>query len=201
MTVRIEPGFAEAHREAVAALFWEAFATKLRPSLGDDARALAFITQGLRPDYAFSAVAADGTLLGAAGIKTAAGGFLTGSFTELRRIYGLWGAMWRGAVLDQFERPIREGVLQMDGIFVQEAARGQGVGRALLDAVVWTAKMNRCHSVRLDVVEGNDRARALYERYGFEAVGEVKTGMLAPLLGFRTATTMILAVEGEGAAT
>ncbi|MEM6897139.1 MAG: N-acetyltransferase, partial [Pseudomonadota bacterium] len=64
MKFTVTPGFQEHHREAVAALFWQAFGAKLVPSLGDDDRALAFIARGLRSDFAFSAVAEDGTLLG-----------------------------------------------------------------------------------------------------------------------------------------
>ena len=195
MKFTVTPGFQEHHREAVAALFWQAFGAKLVPSLGDDDRALAFIARGLRSDFAFSAVSEDGTLLGAAGIKTARGGFMTGNFNDLRAVYGAFGALWRGAILNQFERPLKDGVLQMDGIFVDAEARGLGVGTQLLDAVVWTARMNRCAEVRLDVVAENPRARALYERYGFREVGTVQAGILAPLLGFREAATMTLDVS------
>ena len=79
----------------------------------------------------------------------------------------------------------------MAGIFVSEHARGQGVGTKLLDAVIWTARMNRCARVRLDVVDGTPRAKALYARYGFQEVGQVHTGVLAPLMGFKSATTMM----------
>ncbi|MEM6727120.1 MAG: GNAT family N-acetyltransferase, partial [Pseudomonadota bacterium] len=194
MKFTVSPGFQERHREEIAALFWQAFGPKLAPSLGTDARALAFIAQGLRPEFAFSAVTDHGALIGAAGIKTAKGGFFTGNYSDLRALYGTFGALWRGAILDQFERPLEEGTLQMDGIFVDEGARGMGVGTALLDAVVWTARMNRCARVRLDVVRENARARALYERYGFEEVGKLRAGILAPLLGFREAATMAYAL-------
>ncbi|MEM1237860.1 MAG: GNAT family N-acetyltransferase [Pseudomonadota bacterium] len=195
MKFAVEPGFREHHRAEVALLFWQAFEGKLRPSLGSDARALRFIEAGLRPDFAFTAVSEEGALLGAAGIKTSKGGFLTGTFADLREVYGTVGAFWRGTILDQFERSLEPGVLQMDGIFVDEAARGLGVGTALLDAVVWTARMNRCDRVRLDVVTENPRARALYERYGFNEVGRMKAGIMAPLLGFKEAATMVLPVS------
>ncbi|MEM1375371.1 MAG: N-acetyltransferase [Pseudomonadota bacterium] len=198
MKVTVTPGFREDHREAVAALFWAAFQDKLRPSLGDAEKAQAFISRALRRDFAFSAVAEDGSLLGAAGIKTDKGGFLSAGYSELAAIYGPISAIWRAAVLDRFERTLVPGILQMDGIFVAEDARGLGVGTKLLDAVVWTARMNRCTQVRLDVVAGNTRARALYERYGFEQVGVLKTGLMAPLLGFQEAATMAFDVPSQG---
>ena len=46
-------------------------------------------------------------------------------------------------------------------------ARGRGVGRALLEAVVETARRRGCHVVRLEVRTDNHAAIALYERAGF----------------------------------
>ena len=195
MNFTVTPGFQECHRADVAVLFWQAFGAKLTPSLGSDERALMFIERALRSDFAFTAVAEDGRLLGAAGIKTDKGGFLTAQYKDLRTVYGVIGAVWRGVILDQFERPVQPGILQMDGIFVDASARGLGVGTKLLDAIIWTARMNRCTAVRLDVVEDNPRARALYERYGFKPTGEVNSGVMAPLMGFRSATTMMLPVS------
>ena len=195
MKISVSPGFKEEHREEVAALFWAAFEGKLAPSLGTSDKALRFISQGLRQDFAFSARDEHGRLLGAAGIKTQKGGFLTGSYSDIAAIYGPVSALWRSAVLEMFERKLTPGVLQMDGIFVAEAARGHGVGTKLLDAVVWTARMNRCTEVRLDVVAENTRARALYERYGFREVGRLKAGIMSPLMGFKEATTMAFPVS------
>ena len=79
----------------------------------------------------------------------------------------------------------------MDGIFVAPEARGQGVGTGLLDAVAAEAQRRGYAEVRLDVVEGNDRARALYEREGFRAVATQSTGVLRHVFGFRSATTMV----------
>lgn len=195
MSISVRPGFDERHRGEVASLFWGAFQGKLGRSLGPEHKALDFITSALRPEFAFSAVDAHGQLQGVAGIKTEKGGLVGGSFSDLRAVYGRWGAIWRGTLLDQFERPLAEGVLQMDGIFVDPAMRGQGIGRELLKAVIWTAEMNRYAQVQLDVIDTNPRARALYERMGFQANGELTTGALAPLMGFKRATTMTLPVE------
>lgn len=194
MSISIRPGFDERHRGEVASLFWGAFQGKLSRSLGPDHKALDFITGALRPEFAFSALDGDGQLMGVAGIKTEKGGLVGGTFSDLRAVYGLWGAVWRGVLLEQFERPLADGVLQMDGIFVHPDARGRGIGGELLKAVIWTAEMNRYSQVRLDVIDSNPRARALYERMGFEASGELTTGVLAPLMGFKRATTMIYPV-------
>ena len=198
MTIKVTPGFAEAHRAEAAELFWQAFEGKLMTPLGPREKALRFIAPNLSRNFAFSACAPDGSLLGVAGIKTEKGGFLTGDLKDLNAIYGRIGGLWRGILLEQFERPVASGTLLMDGIFVKHSARGQGVGTELLKAIIWTAEMNGYQDVRLDVIDTNPRARALYERRGFAPAGTVSTGLLAPLMGFKTATTMLRPVAPAG---
>jgi len=50
---------------------------------------------------------------------------------------------------------------------VLPACRGQGVGRALLEAVERKARECGCVKLTLEVVEKNNRARRIYEAYGF----------------------------------
>ena len=197
MSLRVQSGFSDHQRGDVARLFWAAFETKLTLPLGPEDRALRFIEGGLNPAYAFSATDQDGRLLGVAGVRMGQGGLFTGDLRSLASIYGWVGAFWRGAILSLFERDLREGQLLMDGIFVAPEARGQGVGTQLLDSVIWCAKMNRCHAVRLDVVDTNPRARALYERYGFQAVGTEEVGFLSRWLGFRRAITMVYVLDEQ----
>ncbi|MFY0636252.1 MAG: GNAT family N-acetyltransferase [Vannielia sp.] len=191
--MELRPGFDEAHRDEVARLFWGAFRGKLGRILWPERKALAFIARIIQPGFAISAVE-EGRLLGVAGFKTPGGGFMAGSMADMARHYGWFGAGWRGPVLELFERELVFGQLLMDGIFVAEHARGRGVGTALIGAIKAEAVARGCREVRLDVVEGNARARALYARCGFEARGEVRAGWLAPVLGFRRATTMVARV-------
>ena len=193
MSVTVGPGFAAHHRAEVAALFWEAFGDKLRLPLGAPPRALAFVERTLDPSRAISATDGAGALLGVAGIKTRAGGLMTGRFADLRAVYGTLGGIWRGAALEVYERPVEPGTLLMDGLFVAPHARGRGVGTRLLAAVAERARAEDAREVRLDVVDGN-RARRLYERHGFEPSGRIEAGWLGPVLGFRGATTMRLVV-------
>lgn len=49
---------------------------------------------------------------------------------------------------------------------------GQGIGTELLRALIGAARKNPdVRQVELEVVEGNDRARALYEKLGFRLAG------------------------------
>jgi len=189
--MKITRGFAEPERPDIAALYWEAFGQKLGRTLGPRDKALAFVAAVLDPSHAICARRADGTLLGVAGFKTSESALVGGDFSDLAAVYGLFGALWRVLLLGLLERDTEDRRFLVDGIFVAENARGQGVGSRLLDAIAQEAALRGYGEVRLDVVEGNDRARALYERSGFHAVGTQSMGPLARIFGFRSATTMV----------
>ena len=188
--IEIDRGFPTTDRARAASLFWEAFEGKLGFSLGPRAKALRFLEDQMRSLFAFSAYEGD-ELLGLVGFKTHEGGLVGGEYRDLAQIYGYFGAAWRGAILSIFERDLAAGQLLLDGIFVSERARGRGIGTALLDAVEEFAIFEMYEEIRLDVIDTNPKARALYERRGFIATGTSKTGPLKPLLGFGSATTMV----------
>jgi len=57
-------------------------------------------------------------------------------------------------------------------IFVEQAARGVGVGRALMDAVVqWAQDNPEVRKLSLNVFADNPRAIGLYESFGFAVEG------------------------------
>ncbi|WP_420412910.1 GNAT family N-acetyltransferase [Roseibium sp.] len=184
------PGFPKDQRDAAARLFWQAFSGKLGKVLSPEDKALALISRLLDPNYALSAVTGDGRLLGMAGYKTENGGLVDGGLSDMMAVYGVLGGLWRGLVLDLLERDPEPGLLLMDGIFVSAKARGLGIGTALLEAVCETAAVKGCSKVRLDVIDTNPRARALYERCGFAATETEETGPLKHVFGFSSATRM-----------
>ncbi|WP_298258755.1 GNAT family N-acetyltransferase [uncultured Litoreibacter sp.] len=188
--MQIVHGFQPSQRTHVAHLFWGAFSGKLGAILGPEDRGISFIESVLQPQFAICALEGS-QLLGVAGYKTPQGGLVGGDLSDLTPIYGRFGGLWRGLMLDQLERDLTDGQLLMDGIFVDEAARGKGVGTALLDAVVLHAQSGGFAQVRLDVIDSNPRAQALYARQGFEACGEVDAWPLHRVFGFRKATTMV----------
>jgi GNAT superfamily N-acetyltransferase len=55
----------------------------------------------------------------------------------------------------------------LEDLYVSEAARGSGLGRALGEAVLDRARERGCRRVELDVDVGNAPARALYAALGF----------------------------------
>lgn len=57
------------------------------------------------------------------------------------------------------------------GLAVRDSFRGRGIGTRLLEAAVAAIRESGASAVSLSVELGNDRARRLYERAGFEPVG------------------------------
>lgn len=57
----------------------------------------------------------------------------------------------------------------LEDLFVDESARGQGLGRVLVEAAVERARARGCDRIQLDVNQANESAVALYESCGFRA--------------------------------
>jgi L-amino acid N-acyltransferase YncA len=58
-----------------------------------------------------------------------------------------------------------------DSVYVHREARGQGVGRLLLDDLVRRGRDHGFHSMMARIVGGHDTSIALHQRCGFEIVG------------------------------
>lgn len=65
------------------------------------------------------------------------------------------------------------GVVELVSMWVAPVARGGGVADALVAAVERWAHTSGARELRLTVMEGNDRAAALYRRHGFVDSGDV----------------------------
>lgn len=73
----------------------------------------------------------------------------------------------------------QEKTLFIDDLCVDEKRRGEKIGSALFDYVREYAKKEGCPFVTLNVWEGNDAARAFYEKHGMrvrETQMEIKVG-------------------------
>lgn len=191
MGVTIYSGLHPHLRAEAARLYWEAFGGKLGRVLGPDNRALTFFERVIRTDHCLAALDADGSLIGLAGFKTPNGSFAGGGWGDLTAIYGLWGGRWRGCLLHCLNREVDNDRFLVDGICVSRAHRGKGVGSLLLAALYDEASQRGYRSIRLDVIDANWRARALYERQGFLATRTERMGLLRHLFGFAASTTMV----------
>jgi GNAT superfamily N-acetyltransferase len=57
----------------------------------------------------------------------------------------------------------------LEDLFVDQSIRGQGIGRALIDAVINEAKKRGCSRVYWNTDETNQTARKLYDTYVLES--------------------------------
>lgn len=194
MTLDILPFVRAGDETAATRLFAEALFQKLRPFFGEVDRAVAFLAPHLCRERAVTALV-DGRIAGIAGYRLEGRELFNPGWSDLHRHFGLFGASWRAAGLTLLEKGKEAGVLSMDGIAVSPEARGRGIGTALLDAICGIARQAGRHSVRLDVIDSNPRARALYERSGFIAGETRQLGLFQLLFGFSAVTEMHRAID------
>lgn len=65
------------------------------------------------------------------------------------------------------------GIVELISMWVAPAARGHGVGDALVGEIERWARSVGARVLRLSVAEGNAQAAALYQRHGFRYTGEL----------------------------
>lgn len=189
--IRIEQGLPEYLRAEAAVLYWQAFGGKLGRVLGPDAKALDYLERVMRADHCLTAYDRAGLLVGLAGFKSAQGSFAGGSEADLRAVYGPIGGRWRAQLLRLLGNDADSSRFLLDGLCVSDTVRGQGVGTLLLEAIVAEGRARGYSAVRLDVVDTNARARALYERRGFVVDRTEPIGPLRLIFGFSAAHTMV----------
>lgn len=189
--IRIEQGLREHLRPQAAVLYWQAFGGKLGRVLGPDPKALAFLERVMRADHCLTAFDHYGNLVGLAGFKSEQGSFAGGSEADLRAVYGPVGGRWRAQLLRLLGNDADNSRFLLDGLCVSDTVRGQGVGTLLLEAIVAEGRARGYSAVRLDVVDTNARAKALYERRGFVVDRTEPIGPLRLIFGFNAAHTMV----------
>ncbi|MCX2967283.1 MULTISPECIES: GNAT family N-acetyltransferase [Streptomyces] len=187
--VTVRRGVPAGAETRVAELYWEAFDRKLGPALNPPETGRRFLAAHLRHDRAVVALRA-GEVVGVAGYQADGRGLVGGGATDVLNTYGWGRGLGRLALLVLLERRPATAQLVMDGIAVASGHRGHGIGGLLLEEVARVAAERHCTRVRLDVVDTNPRARALYERRGFVAVRTERTPLPRGLLGFSAVTTM-----------
>jgi len=89
----------------------------------------------------------------------------------LRVGYSCWLAEVDGLVAGYAILSVASGEAHILNLCVAPEWQGRGVGRALLDRLVFLARYHRAQGVFLEVRPSNVAARRLYERAGFLEVG------------------------------
>lgn len=188
--IEIRRGLPESQRQRAAELYWQAFRQKFIPIIRSDEKGLAILAEGFDPEMAIVALG-EGRLIGLAGLQYGGRQFNDLKLKSFVSQFGWLSGPLKLLLFALFLRTQQDGELLMDGIVVDRAARGRGVGTKLLESVVDVAADLGFSSVRLDVVDTNPGARRLYERMGFQATKTKHLPFLRNLMGFSAATTMI----------
>ncbi len=191
MTITLHSTLPPSLTDAAAGLYWQAFGGKLGLVMGPDAKAHRYLARVLRSDHAIAAIGPTGELLGIAGFKTPLGSFANGEWADMVAVYGWFGALWRTPLLGLLAREVDNERFLLDGVCVAKTARGQGIGTALLASICAEALARGYGQVRLDVIDSNWRAKALYERLGFKVLKTDHLGVLRYIFGFDASSTMV----------
>jgi ribosomal protein S18 acetylase RimI-like enzyme len=56
---------------------------------------------------------------------------------------------------------------EVDELFVEEASRGRGIGRQLLETARHALQQEGCAALQLQVADDNSRAQKFYSSFGF----------------------------------
>lgn len=195
-SLRIVRGVPTGQRTRAAELYWEAFAGKLSPALGDAARGVPLLAGQLEADRFLCAVVGD-RVVGVLGFHSGGTSGFEITHRALAARYSPWSAWLRLLLLAPLDRSPRAGELLLDGVCVDAAARGRGVGTLLLDEAAVLARETGARAIRLSVVDTNPRARALYERLGYRAERTEHLGALGRLYGIAEATAMVRPLADE----
>jgi ribosomal protein S18 acetylase RimI-like enzyme len=198
----IRRGLEPRHRAAAAAIFEDAFGHDQRMTVPDPAKRLRFLEAAIDARHVASALDGD-ELVGLVGLSTREapyrGGVMDISW-DPRQLHGILG--WLGAAWAQWgtrlarHRPAAD-ELYIDGLAVASHARGQGVGTRLLAEADAAARELGLAWVRLDVLDANPRARALYERLGFEVTKVAPLGYQGRWTGYGAMVSMQRAVDRD----
>ena len=187
--VIIERGLPPDLRGQAARVFEEAFGSKMRMAVRDTEKRLEFMRRSYVAEHAIIA-RRDDQLLGMAGLSAKDGpyqGGLMGQSWDPRPFHDLLGwagatwAVWGMRLSDH--RP-KADEIYIDGIAVSVEARGLGIGTRLLAEATVIAREQGKRFVRLDVIDTNPRAQALYDRLGYKVTKVQSFGYKERWVGF-----------------
>jgi len=157
------------HAAAAATIYADAFASKMTAFLGSDRpRMEALFADSFQPQHTILALEAD-QVLGVLGMHDGTTGFLEPTITIMNRHYG-WSGIFRLLGLGLLSSKHPKDSLHVESIAVSAAARGKGIGSQLLAHAEAHAINNGFRAMSLEVIGKNPRARALYERIGYQVI-------------------------------
>ena len=172
----------------IAAMYFDIFSRKLGAVLGRQA-AVAMIADHINANRIIVALECE-EIVGIAGLKYNGTGFFAPDHRGFLKHYGPLVGRVRAGIWASVQTNPRPHQLLLDGLGVQAHVRGRGIGTALLEAVNRRARELDKTEVILEVVDTNPRAKALYERFGYQTVLTTRRWMFR-FAGFSSAHLML----------
>jgi len=203
--VVIERGLPEGLRVAAVEILEEAFGDQNPMAIRDRDKRMAFIGRVLDARHVIVA-REDQQLLGLAGLSSKdsafRGGLLDVSWDPRPHVdlLGWLGATWTVWGLSAAGHRPKDDELYVDGIAVSPAARGRGIGTRIMDEIASIAAEYGKRWVRLDVIDTNPRAQALYERLGYMVTKTESFRYKQRWIGFGAIISMERAVNSDAGA-
>jgi ribosomal protein S18 acetylase RimI-like enzyme len=188
----------ESQRSQAGLILYDAFRRKLQPLTGDPARTIPLLGAALNLEMVMGAVV-HGQLLGVAGLHSHEDRYAQFDLRSAVAAQGLLRGVRAWVMLNLFGRGsgCPAGELRIAALAVDAAARGQGVGSRLLEAIFDKARGEGLRAVRLEVVDTNTGARELYERLGFKVVKTERYPLPRNWLGFSGDHVMVKDLSGH----
>lgn len=194
--VRIQNGIPQDVLEEAAALYLEGRLKHITGVSFRDETPQSLVDR-LDAEYAYSALSADGGLLGIAAVADTDGGFLKlahgnarrGGFGRLARFGDLFS---RDGSASFVMRPTRRTNLLLDAVCVSPAGLQAGVGEALLDCVIADARRRGAKRLQTYVEEPNPHVTEVYQQHGFRPARRSALVRGSPNYALRQRTLMLL---------
>lgn len=179
-----------ADRDRIAEVIDSTFGDSLAAFLPERSSRLRILTAGVNPAAAIGGYL-DDRLAGVIGLKTADASVFDALTSDLlRRELGSVSLRARLAIA-LLGRPLQPGTIRIEFVAVDAAARGRGVGQALLDAATGFACKMGATRVELHVEPANTEAQRLYQRAGFVQAEPARESFLRRTLAPQTDRRMI----------
>jgi ribosomal protein S18 acetylase RimI-like enzyme len=191
MDIQIRFGVPEKQNVQLASIAYDAFESKFNKFYKNKNKVIEFISKSLHSDRTIVALK-HGKIVGFVGLEYQKKSFIDPDFTQTFHVFGLLSPVayfiTRLFVLGNQTRPKE---MHLESIAVSKTERGKGVGSELLQFVLSYARSEGFSRIVLEVVDHNQRAKKLYESFGFEQVSVNKIPYpMSFLVGFESITQM-----------
>jgi len=148
-------------------IYYCAFRKKIRALIKSKEKALAIYKKSLNTDRILFALL-DEKVVGIVGLHYDNKNFIEVKYKDLREYFNPVLSYFIYFIYRKYLPKLKNDVLRIDSLAVDENTRGQGIGTALIKKVFEFAKDKGFKEVTLEVVDTNPKAKKLYERMGFK---------------------------------